>query len=204
MQTLRRRKQRRPPDLMTNEAASPTNPLLRAVADLYPGYFALVMATGIISIAAYLLGMVNVAVGLLVINVIAYIILSLLLIFRLLKFFARVKKDLADHVRGPGFFTVIAGTCVLGTELIIVTGRSTLATVLWIVALVLWVLIMYGFFFAVTVREDKPSLEKGLNGAWLIAVVSTQSISVLGTLLTTSWIDYRESILFFTLCMFFV
>jgi len=61
---------------------------------------------------------------------------------------------------------------------------------------------MYTFFTAVTVRENKPSLESGLNGAWLIAVVATQSISVLGTLLVGQWDAYREPLLFFTLSMF--
>ena len=42
---------------------------------------------------------------------------------------------------------------------------------------------MYAFFTAVVVRETKPSLETGINGAWLLAIVSTQSVSVLGTLL---------------------
>jgi len=182
----------------------PSNLFLRTVADLFPGYFALVMATGIISIAAYLLSLTTIAFVLLLVNVLAYVILSLLLIMRILLFFSRIKEDMSDHLRGPGFFTVIAGTCVLGTNLMIVNGRSTMATVLWIAGLLLWIVIMYGFFFAVTVRENKPSLEKGLNGAWLVAVVSTQSISVLGTLLSVNWIQYREPILFFTLCMFFV
>ena len=35
--------------------------LAEGVRDLYPGYFALVMATGIVSIAAYLLDMTPVA-----------------------------------------------------------------------------------------------------------------------------------------------
>ena len=61
---------------------------------------------------------------------------------------------------------------------------------------------MYTFFTAMTVRENKPSIEAGLNGGWLLVVVATQSISVLGTLLMGHYADYRESILFFTLCMF--
>lgn len=61
---------------------------------------------------------------------------------------------------------------------------------------------MYTFFTAVTVRENKPAIETGLNGGWLLAVVATQSISVLGTLLVSRLVDYREPILFFTLCMF--
>ena len=35
---------------------APPGRLAAAVADLFPGYFALVMATGIVSIAAHLLG----------------------------------------------------------------------------------------------------------------------------------------------------
>ncbi len=178
------------------------NPLARAAEDLFPGYFALVMATGIISIASFLLGMRTISLGLLVIDVFAYVVLCLLLLIRLLFFFSRVKADIQDHVRGPGFFTVVAGTCVLGSALMIVLDRYRLAMVLWFVGIGLWVLIMYAFFTAVTVSENKPSIEAGLNGGWLLAVVATQSISVLGTLLVSRLTDYREPILFFTLCMF--
>ncbi|PYS46688.1 MAG: C4-dicarboxylate ABC transporter, partial [Acidobacteria bacterium] len=59
------------------------------------------MATGIISIAAFLLGMKPVAWALLVVNILAYAVLWLLLLIRLIRFFARIKADIADHVRGP-------------------------------------------------------------------------------------------------------
>ena len=178
------------------------NPLARAAADLFPGYFALVMATGIISIACYLLGMRTSSLGLLMIDAFAYVVLCLLLLVRLLFFFSRVTADIQDHVRGPGFFTVVAGTCVLGSALMIVLDRYRVAMVLWFAGIGLWVLIMYAFFTAVTVSENKPSIEAGLNGGWLLAVVATESISVLGTLLVSRLTDYREPILFFTLCMF--
>ena len=187
---------------MNNPATRERNAVLRAAADLFPGYFALVMATGIISIACFFLEMKTISFVLLVINVIAYVILWLLLLLRLLRFFTRVKADINDHVRGPGFFTVIAGTCVLGSELLIVLNRSRIAAVLWIIGMFLWVVTMYTFFTAMTIRENKPSIETGLNGGWLLAVVATQSISVLGTLLVGHYEDYRAPILFFTLCMF--
>ncbi len=179
-----------------------TRKISRAAENLFPGYFALVMATGIISIAAFQLGLKPVAWVLLVINVIAYAILWLLLLIRLLRFFPRVKADIMDHARGPGFFTVVAGTCVLGSELIIVLGQYRAAAILWIAGLLLWVLIMYTFLTAVTVQEDKPPLETGISGTWLLATVATQSISVLGTLLADYFTGYRHSLLFFTLCMF--
>lgn len=175
-----------------------------AIANLFPGYFALVMATGIISIAAHLLEMKLLAQVLLLVNIAAYAILWLLLLIRLLRFFPQVKADLTSHARGPGFFTVVAGTCVLGSQLIVVAGHFEAAKVLWFVGLALWAIIMYSFFTAVTIRENKPPLEKGLSGAWLIAAVATQSISVLGTMLAGSFGAYREPLLFFTLCMFLV
>ena len=181
---------------------SQSNLLSRAIADLFPGYFALVMATGIISIACFLLEMRTISLVLLAINVAAYFVLCVLLFVRLLFFFSRVTADIKDHVRGPGFFTVVAGTCVLGSALLIVVDRFLPALVLWFVGISLWLVIMYTFFTAVTVRENKPTIEAGLNGGWLLAVVATQSISVLGTLLASRLVDYREPILFFTLCMF--
>lgn len=192
------------PSVMTNEKQQHRSVVLQAAAGLFPGYFALVMATGIISIAAHLLEMRIIALALLVINVIAYAVLWVLLLSRLILFFPRVKTDITDHVRGPGFFTVVAGTCVLGSQLVIVVGRYGEAAFLWVAALLFWLVIMYTFFTAVTVRENKPSVESGLNGAWLIAVVATQSISVLGTLLVSRWEAYREPLLFFTFSMFLV
>ncbi len=187
---------------MIKETNQQRNVVLRTAADLFPGYFALVMATGIISIAAYLLEMKTLARSLLVVNVVAYAILCFLLILRLIFFFPRVRADISDHGRGPGFFTVGAGTCVLGSQLVIVVGQYGIAAVLWFAGLLLWAIVIYTFFTAVTVRENKPSVESGLNGAWLIAVVATQAVSVLGTLLVVRWAAYRELLLFFTLCMF--
>jgi tellurite resistance protein TehA-like permease len=179
-----------------------TRSIQQEIANLFPGYFALVMATGIISVAAYLLEMRLIAQALLVFNVAAYTILWLLTLIRLVRYFPRLLADLANHGRGPGFFTIIAGTCVLGSQLIVVTGNYTVASLLWLLGIFLWLLVMYTFFTAVTIREEKPELETGINGAWLIATVATQSISVLGTLLSTQYPSGREILLFFTLSMY--
>ena len=172
-----------------------------SVAGLFPGYFALVMATGIVSIAAQLLGLRWVAEVLLWLNVAAYALLALLLGFRLLAYFSRVLADLRDHGRGPGFFTTVAATCVLGSQSVVVADNAPVARVLWFVAIALWVVVMYAFFTAVVVREEKPSLEAGINGAWLIAIVATQAISVLGSLIAPT-LESPATALFFTLCMY--
>jgi tellurite resistance protein TehA-like permease len=174
------------------------------VENLFPGYFSLVMATGIISVATYRLEMRTIAWTLLVINIAAYVILWSLTLLRLARFLPRVLSDLTDYVRGPGFFTLVAGTCVLGAQLVIIAGLFTVAVLLWLCGLALWLLVMYTFFTAVIIREEKPMLETGINGAWLIAVVATQSISVLGTLLAPQFNAGREVLLFFTLSIYLI
>jgi tellurite resistance protein TehA-like permease len=184
----------------------PTGSLARrlavAVEHLFPGYFALVMATGIVSIAAHALQMPWIARMLLGLNIIAYAVLVCALVVRLVTYFPRVLEDLNSHARGPGFFTVVAGTCVLGSQIVILTGRAGAAHALWIAGIVLWVVVMYAFFTAAVVRETKPSLETGINGAWLLGIVATQSVSVLGTLLAPGMEGGREGALFFALCMY--
>ncbi|MDN4068514.1 tellurite resistance/C4-dicarboxylate transporter family protein [Paenibacillus sp. FSL R5-0407] len=176
--------------------------LQEKIAKLFPGYFSMVMATGALSIAMYLLGIPILPRLLLYFNVMVYVMLWILNLIRILKYGPRVKSDLTSHSMGPGFFTCVAGTCVLGSQFIVVAHSYAVPAVLWILGIVLWLIVMYTFFTAVTVREKKPDLGEGINGAWLIAAVGTQSVSVLGTLLSPQIGSGREMVLFFTLCMF--
>ena len=172
------------------------------VRDLFPGYFALVMATGIVSIAAHLLKVEVVAQVLFQLNKVAYVILWILFLARLLFFSRKLICDLTDHARGPGFLTMVAGSCVLGTQFMTLAGDRTTALVLWGLGFGLWHLLIYTFFTAATVKEAKPTLEAGINGAWLIAVVATQSVSILGTLLASGFGTLKETVLFYTLSMY--
>ena len=90
------------------------------IQTLHPAYFALVMATGIVSIAAQLMGIPFVPRALLVINVVAYALLWGLTIARIARFPRDVFADVANHQRGVGFFTIVAATSVLGSQLVIV------------------------------------------------------------------------------------
>ncbi|WML46341.1 tellurite resistance/C4-dicarboxylate transporter family protein [Neobacillus sp. PS3-40] len=174
----------------------------RTAENLFSGYFSLVMATGALSIASHLLGMEPISKSLLYFNIVAYMLLWFFTIFRLINYFPRVIADLTSHSNGPGFFTLVAGTCMFGSQLIVVANNHTVATFLWGLGILLWIIVMYTFFTAVTVGKHKPTLGKGINGAWLIAAVATQSVSVLGTLLSSFIGSGREIVLFFTLCMY--
>ena len=171
-------------------------------AELNPAYFALVMATGIVSIAAKLEGMSEIAWLLFVLNIALYAILWLLTLIRLFRNFSHVVADLTSHTRGHGFFTIVAGTCVLGRQFDVIANRPDIATILWLGGLILWCLFMYTFITAVTVRESKPTLESGLSGGWLLIVVSTQSISVTGARIADHFGTWAEAILFLTLAMY--
>ncbi|HEX2874569.1 MAG TPA: tellurite resistance/C4-dicarboxylate transporter family protein [Polyangiaceae bacterium] len=178
-----------------------TGRLASGIQGLFPGYFALVMATGIVSIALKLLAMPWLAMALLWINAAAYATLLVLFLVRVALYPRSVLNDLGDHARGPGFFTLVAGTCVFGTQLLVVVQEVAAARILWFAGIGLWLLVMYTFFTAVVVREEKPTLEKGINGAWLLAIVATQGVSVLGSLLAPHLVAV-EPALFFALCMY--
>src|SRR5262245_57130090 len=96
------------------EAAPRSGRLAQAIEGLPPGYFALARATGIASLAAHSLHLEPVAVALFWINVVAYGVLGLLMLTRLVRHRRKMAADMSDHARGPGFFTMPAGTCVLG------------------------------------------------------------------------------------------
>lgn len=153
--------------------------LASGVRTLFPGYFALVMATGVVSIASFLLGYIVPAQILLALNGAFYVALWALTLARAAFHPRRIVDDLFDHQRGPGYFTTVAATCVLGTQTVIVGGRPDIGFPLWWFGLGLWFVVMYAFFTAVTVRRSKPSLASGINGAWLTAAVATQSLVVL-------------------------
>jgi tellurite resistance protein TehA-like permease len=96
----------------------------------------------------------------------------------------------------------VAGTNVLGSQFIIIGHNFQIASYLYYIGLILWVFLIYFFFIMITVKRGKPSLEEGMNGIWLLMVVATQSVSILGTIV----VDYlpfpKEVVLFFSLMMF--
>src|SRR3954447_3246747 len=83
----------------------------QGLAGMHPAYFAMVMATGIVSIASHLLGMVWVGTGLFWLNILFYASLCVLAVLRCVRYPQRVGADLMHHGRSVGFFTIVAGTC---------------------------------------------------------------------------------------------
>ena len=161
----------------------------------------MVMATGIVSIAAALMEMPAIGLALCWLNLLFFIILWLFTLARLVWHRRRFLADLTDHNRGPGFFTTVAGTCILGSQWLILLNAPGMALSLWLFAIPLWMVLTYTIFAGVTVKEDKPSLAEGIHGGWLIAVVATQAVSVLGARLAPVFDSTSEPMVFFALSM---
>ena len=162
------------------------SPARAAIAGMHPAYFALVMATGILGVGCDLLDLPTLPTLLLWLNLAAYPILIVLSGLRMVLFPARFLADFSSHQRGPGFFTAVAATSVIGIQMFLQLGNVAAARGLWWLALALWLVLTYGIFTALTVREKKPSLADGINGGWLTAVVATQSLVALGVLVIPS------------------
>jgi len=178
--------------------------LSNGIRDLFPGYFALVMATGIISLASMMLGRPHLAEALFLLNIAAYFVLAVLMLLRLIFFWRFMMADLVAHSRGPGFFTSIAATCILGTQFVVIAHNNLAALLLWGLGVTLWFVVLYTFFAAVTMRAVKPSLETGINGAWLIATVASESVAILSLLLVPAVGAYSRALLLFALVMYLI
>jgi tellurite resistance protein TehA-like permease len=153
-----------------------------AVRTLHPGYFALVMASGIVSIAMRDQRATVLSVALLWLTALEYAVLVVLTAWRLLRFRAAVARDLADPRRAFGLFTFVAGTDVLGTRLA-VDAHHAAAFVLLAVGSAAWLVLGYVVpWSAVLGRARRPVLQDA-NGTWFIWVVASQSVAVLAAAL---------------------
>ena len=172
------------------------------IRNLSPANFALVMATGIISIAAHLMEIKFISNLLFLLNNVFYLVLWVLSILRLIWFPKEVTMDMTSHMKCPGFFTIVAGTCVLGSQYIILYDHFLIAFALLVFGILLWVFLTYLIFTTLTIKQDKPSLDKGITGAWLTAIVATQSVSILSALISSHLKQpYRVEVNFFALSM---
>ena len=168
---------------------------------MHPAYFAMAMATGIVSVACHLIGFRGIATVMFWLNIGIYAGLWVAMLLRLVHYPAAVRDDLTSHGRGVGFFTIVAATCVLGTQFLVVGAMPRVATAFWFAGVGFWALLTYTIFTALTVRRSKPPLSVGIHGGWLVSVVAAQSVAVLGAQLARGLHGYEAHVLFFALAM---
>ncbi len=149
------------------------------LATMDPGYFAAVMATGIVGISAGLAGWPLLAAALLWCTVVLFVVLLGAYVARAVRFPRRFSSSLRDPSTAIAYFTLVAGTNVLASALL-PYRLGGLELVLGIAAAALWLVLTYGLLCSIVLAGNRPPL-RDINGLWLVWVVGTQSVSVLAT-----------------------
>jgi len=155
---------------------------LEWVRTLYPGYFASVMATGIVSVALLLTGALPLSYALWGIGGALLIYLTVVYGLRALRYKAEMRRDFFDPSTAFGFFTFIAAVGVIATRFAL-ADWMVVPGVLTIIAAIAWFILTYWIFAMVLITNEQP-IGQALNGSWLIAIVATESLAIIWVLLT--------------------
>lgn len=129
------------------------------LAQLSPAYFGMVMATGIVSLAANMRGFPALAQALFILNTFLYALLWVFYAARLYLYKKHFLDDLQSHLKATGFFTVVAATNVLGSQFLVFTGNINIAIILLTLGVLLWLLLTYLIFTIFTIKVSYASAQ---------------------------------------------
>ncbi len=164
-----------------------------AVRTLNPGYFALVMASGIISIGMRLTGFHVFSVVLLAVCVAAFVILIALTVWRVLAYRDDFTSDFTDPARGFGFFTFVAGTNVLATRLAVDELHGATATLL-VISCLAWLFLGYVVPWTSALGRAERPVTRYANGTWFIWVVASQSVATVAATIEPQFDSVRREL----------
>jgi tellurite resistance protein TehA-like permease len=157
----------------------------KEIADLHPGYAAVVMATGIDSTALALFGWNLLSAVMLVVALVAGAVLLIAYAWRVVAYPQRVLADARDPGRAFGFFTVVAALNVLATRLAL-DQHLLAAVVLGLASVPVWLLLTYAVPGSLMVGQRREPVLSGANGSWFMWVVGTESIAVIAATLAAA------------------
>jgi tellurite resistance protein TehA-like permease len=164
----------------------------REIALLYPGSFAFVMATGIVSNAFFFEEHRGISDALFAANLAGLVLLVAATLVRMLRFRERLCRDLLDPRLVFSFFTVVAAADVFGVQLDL-RGHGEAALALWLFALAVWLALTYLSFGVLTILNTERDADI-IHGGWLIAIVGTQSLVILGTRIAPQVHEFNASV----------
>lgn len=162
---------------MPQQPASTPQPRFTLQA-LHPGNFAMVMASGIISIGFNTLQFDLLADALYVFALCAWLMLLALNAARVVRQTRAVRRDLLNPRMVFSYFTLVAGTDIVGM-LLLARGHPALALACWIFAFAAWCTLLYLAFSVLTFLSHEHNVNI-VHGGWLISIVGTQSLVLLG------------------------
>lgn len=163
------------------------------VEGLAPGYFALVMASGILSVGMELQGHHVLSTLLLVVCAAAFVLLLSLTAWRFVTYRAATTEDFLDPRRGFGFFTFVAGTNVLGVRLGL-DGHYTATAVLFALAGSAWLVLGYVVPWTAVLGPQPRPVVATANGTWFIWTVASQSVATAAATLEPRAGDGRNAL----------
>jgi tellurite resistance protein TehA-like permease len=164
----------------------------REIALLYPGSFAFVMATGIVSNAFFFEEHRAISDTLFAATLVGFLLLLVATLVRMLRFRERLWRDLLDPRLVFSFFTIVAAADVFGVQLDL-RGHGEAALALWLFALAVWLALTYLSFGVLTILNTERDADI-IHGGWLIAIVGTQSLVVLGTRIAPQAHEFSASV----------
>lgn len=149
----------------------------QSVKTLTPGYFALTMASGIVSVGMDVDGFTILSVLLLIVCAASFIVLLVLTSWRAMSYPGAIRDDFMDPRRAFGFFTLVAGADVLGVRLHMAAYPWFMSALLG-VAGATFLVIGYVIPWTAALSKQKQSVVATANGTWFIWVVASQSIAI--------------------------
>lgn len=181
-----------------------SRPLQQLAADLPGAAFAYVMATGVVSIGMHLVHQQAISLVLWWLAGAGWVVLTVLTLVRVATDWTGLLGALRNGTTAFGYFTLVAGTCVLGIRFA-VAGMVPPALALWLIGVVLWAVTGYAVPWLVVLhahRLGRPGTTEGtgprtdlvsqVDGTWFVWVVATQSVAILGAFLVPHLGQLRE------------
>ncbi|MDH5205897.1 MAG: tellurite resistance/C4-dicarboxylate transporter family protein [Hylemonella sp.] len=150
-----------------------------SLRQLHPGNFAMVMASGIISTGFTSLGQAGLGELLYLYAAGSWVVLLALSVLRVLWHASAVADDLKNPRLVFSYFTLVAATDIVGM-LLHERGHVQLAIACWALAFVAWSLLLYLAFSVLTFMSHEHNVNI-VHGGWLITIVGTQSLVLLGS-----------------------
>ena len=162
----------------------------KTLESLHPGNFAMVMATGIIGIGLDNLHFEKFSLLFKGLAVFSWLVLLLLSSIRISRYYRSVFIDLAAPRMVFSYFTLVAATSIVG---LIVHGYGfiQLALACWFLAFVVWCLLLYASFAVLTFLSHEHNVNI-MHGGWLLTIIGTQSLVLLGTLIAPDLGEYTH------------
>lgn len=174
--------------MISNTSVNNTSTSLSWLEGLPPGYFALVMSSGIISYAFHKIGIPMLADALYVLTLLAWMCLIFLSVWRVIRFPQAVKIDLLSIRRVFAYFTLVVATSIVGV-LLNLHGWYQLAIFCWIFSFLIWSTLLYLSFSVLTFLTHETSVNV-VHGDWLTSIVATQALVLLGAQITPQLGEY--------------